>query len=84
MSRVEMLCWAILAMQAVLTCIGGFIADKIHEIWHIARKAQYEPVQMTDGESILARARFQDSLNELDRTIDKTFHMGPPKETPKY
>jgi hypothetical protein len=79
MSKVEMLCWAILAMQAVLTCVGGFIADKIHQIWHIAMKAAHEPREWTDGESMLARARFQDSINELDRTIDKTFHMGPPK-----
>lgn len=80
MSKVEMLCWAILAMQAVLTCVGGFIADKVHQIWHIAHKAAYE----MDDESLLPAVRFKKSLDELDKTIDKTFHMGPPKDTPKY
>lgn len=77
MSRVEMLCWAIIALQVVIICVGGFVADKVHDIWHVAMRAEHVPAY-TDGETLLARARFQDSLNELDRTIDKTFRMPAP------
>jgi len=74
MSKVEMLCWAILAVQVLIVCIGGFIADKVHQTWRIATKAEFTANVYDD--TIQAQGRFNASLRELDKAVDRKF--GPP------